>query len=101
MGKGRDREPTPPDSAEAALQQLEVEPQGQLNDSRVAAEDLVRPVEISCSNSNEIGRRSACLPDSFNAVDRARNELGMVECVEHIDSELNLRTFCNSEVLED
>ena len=84
-----------------ALQQLEVEPQSQLNDTRMAAEDQIGPVEVSRADRNQVGSRSARLACSFNAVDRTRNELGMVERVEHIDSELDLHPFTDPEVLED
>src|SRR5437763_5738435 len=82
-------------------QQLEVEPERQLDDARVAAEDLVRVQEV---RRNRGDRVESCHARGGNRVHRVHGTcdvLRVVEGVEEVGAELNPSGLAELDVLEE
>src|SRR5262249_28965451 len=78
---------------------LEIKPQGQLNDPGMAAKGLIRLIELRRSCLKQTQHRG--LRRKLYPVYGSRKELGVIEGIVQIDSELDLLPFTDTEVLED
>src|SRR6185295_7884015 len=83
-----------------SFQQLEVKSQRYLNDTRVAAQDLVRMQEVGRQWRDLIQRRQARRVYRIDRVYRSRNVLRVIESIEEISAELDLLRFAEPEVLD-
>src|SRR5258707_2016705 len=67
---------------------LEDELRSQLHGARVAGEGLLRVVEVAAAHSEIALRLTSSVPEGVDLIDRARDELVVIEDVERLRLEL-------------
>src|SRR5258708_22029791 len=71
---------------------LEHELSGNLNDARIAGECRLRVVEALVAGSHEVERTRSSSADGGDLIEAARNELRMIQSVQHLRLELQFES---------